>query len=402
MSSVLNILSLLLLGITTIAFAQLALFGTVLPDIVNDIRIGYDFAGVLMAIWTLASIVSVLTVGRSVDRIDVTWFISFVMGFQSLLTLLTGFVNDVITLSTVRLLFSLTIPFVWPICAKITSMHLARLGYGYATSLYDIGSIIGLALTYILMFFAHDWRNAMVIAGAIGFIYTPIVFIALRGFVRGYTGKGGVGGKSFVGSQGSFGNRGVDGRILAILFLAFFFAMYTWTFMINWLSTYVLNDLKFGYADLVLHMLLIAVLGSIAEVLAGLYSDRIGGLRGKVSIIYIGLTTTATALLASALLRIPIIRIISITFSLIAYRIATPAFWAILNDVIPTDFIGKFGSIYNLAPSVATIASSVVSGYIIALTSSARYSVLLSAFSLVLSMMFYSLIDKLYRNPLPQ
>ncbi|MEM0026914.1 MAG: MFS transporter [Ignisphaera sp.] len=392
-----DILPLLLLGITTISFIQFALFGTALPAIINDLHIGYDFAGILMAIWTLASIIGVLIVGRSIDRIDITWLIPFIMGIQSILTLLIAFTGNVVTFSVLRTLISLTMPFIWPICAKITSIYLAGLRYGYTTSLYDIGSIIGLALTYILMFFACNWRKATIIASTIGFAYTLIIYIVLRNFTKKYVSIGKISKKNFGNSQNRFRNANIV-KMLLTLFLAFFFAMYAWGFIVDWLSTYLLNDLRFSYADLVLYMLLVAILGSVVEVMAGLYSDKTGGLKGKIVVIYIGLAASAITLLLSALLRNPIIRIISVTFSLIAYRIASPSFWAIINEIIPPNFIGRYGSIYNLASRIATIASSIINGYIIKLTNSARYTAVLSASSLIFSIIFYSLIDRQYKN----
>ena len=336
---------------------------------------------------------------RYIDRADILWVVVVVLGILSVSSLLTALSTNLITLSFARILLSFSMPFVWPICAKITSMYSASSGYGYSTALYDIGSIIGLALTYLIMALNGSWRSSMAIASVLGFIYIPIVLAIRRRFIREKDVKRSIQERSY--RHVSPSTEKLGGKVIKVglvLFLAFFSALYTWGFIVNWLSTFLVNELKFDYSYIALYMVFIAIVASILEIRAGIYSDRVGGLRGKIIILYIGLIPSAALLLISALTNMPLTRILSITLSVVIYRVATPSFWSIVNEVIPVEFIGRFGTIYTLAGPLSGIVSSILNGYIVALTNSVKYGVVISSALLFLSILLYSMVNRLYRG----
>ncbi|MEM4003565.1 MAG: MFS transporter [Ignisphaera sp.] len=396
--------SLLCLGFTTISFIQFGLFGTALPLIVAELGIGYDLVGILMALWILASVIVAPTIGRYMDRVDPLRIVVAILAVISLSSLLTAFSTDLIMLTVARILLSFSMPFTWPICAKIVSVYSSSSRYGYTTALYDIGSIIGLAFTYIVMaLIGSSWRNSMVTVSIIGFIYIFIIVTVWNRCAMGTTGVGSSGGsqarEGYSSRTGSLdGSRGRLIRIGLLLFLAFFCALYTWSFIVNWLSTFLVKELGYSYSYIATYMVFIAIVSSILEVAAGYYSDSIGGLRGKIAILYTGLISSAILLLSSALFNIPSTRTAFLSLSVVMYRIATPSFWSIVNEVIPIGYVGRFGTIYTLAGPLSGIVSSIVNGYIVATTNSIKYGAVLSSAFLFISILLYSILNKLYRK----
>jgi ACS family D-galactonate transporter-like MFS transporter len=394
-----NTLLLTCLGFTTISFIQFSLFGTALPIIVLDLGIGYDLVGILMALWTLISVVAALIFAKYLDSINIFWLAILELAILSISSLLTAFSYDLAMLNLARILLSFSMPFIWPICAKIVSMYVTSRRYGYSTAIYNIGSVIGLALTYIIIALVdNNWRTSMIISGVIGLTYIPIMFSMWRFITKGM--------KTYVilKDENSYRFNNLfelnkNFTLLGILlFFAFFFALYTWGFIVNWLSTFLIYELKFNYSYVALYMILIAIVASFLEITAGKYSDSIGGLEGKIRILYIGLIPSAILLLLSTMLSDTLARMISITFSIAIYRIATPSFWSIVNEVIPVKYMGEFSAIYTLAGPLAGITSSILNGYIVALTNSIKYGVVLASTSAFISTMIYTVARRFYMN----
>ena len=394
--------SLICLGFTTISFTQFSLFGTALPIIVMDLGVGYDLIGVLMALWISVSAIAALILSRYIDKVNIFRFAVLELAILSISSLLTAFSSNLIMLSFARILLSFSMPFIWPVCAKIVSMHYVSNRYGYSTALYNIGSIIGLALTYIIIaLIGGNWRISMITASILGFIYTIVMFSAWRTFISGKEVDVKVKSRDVDKSHGLTNNTKLRRdfvKIGILLFSAFFFALYTWSFIINWLSTFLIYELRYDYSYVAIYMAFIAIVASFLEINAGIYSDKIGGLEGKVRILYMGLIPSAILLLSTTVSSNSLAKMISITLSIIMYRIATPSFWSIVNEAIPMGYIGRFGAIYTLAGPFSGIASSIINGYIVALTNSIKYGIILSAILLILSILLYSIVKKFYKS----
>ena len=394
--------SLISLGLTTISFIQFSLFGTALPIIVMDLGIGYDLIGVLMALWISVSAIAALILSRYIDNVNIFRFAILELAILSISSLLTAFSSNLIMLSFARILLSFSMPFIWPICAKIVSMQYVGNRYGYSTALYNIGSMIGLALTYVIIaLIGSNWRISMITASILGFIYTIVMFSTWRTFIKGKEVDVKVRSKDIDKSYSLTNNTKLRKdfvKLEILLFFSFFFALYTWGFIINWLSTFLIYELKYDYSYVAIYMVFIAIVASFLEINAGIYSDKIGGLEGKVKILYMGLIPSAILLLSTTIFSNTLAKMISITLSIIMYRVATPSFWSIVNEVIPIGYIGRFGVVYTLAGPFAGIASSIINGYIVTLTNSIKYGIVLSATLLILSTLLYSIVKRFHKH----
>ncbi|MEM2221242.1 MAG: MFS transporter [Ignisphaera sp.] len=403
-----HIIPLTCLGFTTISSLQISMFGTALPLIVAELNINYSLIGILMALWTFATFIAPLTIGRYVDKLNPLTVIVIVMLVSLFSSLLTAFSRNLIELNTARLLLSFSLPFVWPTCAKIVTVYTSSRSYGYSTAVFNFGSMAGMALSYIVVALVggSSWRVAVIVAGLPVLIYIPIVIAIWNAVIRGGTE---IKGSIFRQDQQ------VDVRhpniiqkdivkIAIQLFLAHFCAVYTWSLLINWLSTFLINELKFSYNYIAIYMFLIATISGILEVSAGTYSDRIGGLRGRLMILYVGLVSSSILLLSTVLTTSSSLIIMSLaSLSILMWRISTPSFWSIISDAIPLNYIGKISRIYVSAVPLAGITSSIVNGYVVSATGSVKYGVIISSILLLLSPLLYTFAARIgyrYKNHL--
>jgi predicted MFS family arabinose efflux permease len=298
-----------------------------LPIIVKDFGIGYDLAGVLMGLWTVASITFAPLFTKLMSSLSISTLGMVMILIQSASTLLTAYSYNLVALNAARLLMSFSMPLIWPTCARLVSTYIPRERYGYASALYDIGSMIGLVLTYVIAsFVGSDWRLTMVLSSALGFLYTPTILAVLRSCK--------VGGELPRGGDVASGTEGGDAKAFwrsyaklgALLFLAFFFALYTWGFIVFWLSTFLVYELRLSYSYIALYMLASAAIASALEVVSGVYSDRVGGVDGKVRILIPGLTPSALLLGVASAPISSVARLVVASLSIAFYRIASPSF----------------------------------------------------------------------------
>ncbi|MCS7111427.1 MAG: MFS transporter [Ignisphaera sp.] len=386
------------LGFTSVSSLQMSIFGTALPLIVSELNIDYSLVGILMALWTLIAALAPLIIGRYVDRLNPLTVMVAVMLISLLSSLLTALSTNLFILNMARVLLSLSIPFAWPTCTKIIARYMSGENYGYSTAVFNTGSMAGLAFSYITMALARDkWRCATIVAGLLALMYIPIIVAVWKYTIKGgFEIKGGMdrqNRRDYVHYPDTFQRDVV--KISLQLFLAHFCALYTWSLLVNWLSTFLVNELRFSYSYIAIYMLFIYIISSILEVLAGIYSDRIGGSKGRLTILYVGLTTSSVLLLSTVLVESPLVAITLISLSVIMWRISTPSFWSIINDIIPLSYLGRVSYVYVSAAPLSGIASSIANGYIVSATGSIKYGVLISSILLLLSPMIYTAAARL-------
>lgn len=173
------------LGLTTFSILQGSIFGAVLPSIVQDLGIDWSLIGTMMSVWTAISAVSPLFIGKYVHGLKPLHSITVVMMALSLPTILTFFVRNFVSLNIVRVVASLVAPFSWPLAAKLVVTQISGERRGIATAVYNTGSMIGLALAYVVVAIVNGvWRNAMIMAGLIGIIYISVAYLLWKSFLN--------------------------------------------------------------------------------------------------------------------------------------------------------------------------------------------------------------------------
>ena len=381
-------LMLLCLGLTSIGSMLIVAMNTVAPLIMDELSIPPSVMGLAIAAVTLSALFSSPMIGVLIDRVGPVRIGVVGLLTMSLATMLTSAASSAEWLIATRLLLGVVAPALWPSCAKLVSLHVPQSMVGVATALYDAGSIVGLAASYVIAGLAGaSWRGVLAYASAIGVAYAAVYAAATRE-LWSY--------RPAEAAEGSAGVRGLGRsslRTVALLLTGFFLTLQTWGLLISWTSTFFVEELGVGYGELVLYMALVAVLGAGAEVFAGLVSDRIGGLRGRKLVIALGQGVATAALLGLYEGGDPSASLLLTLVAFVSYKFATVTFWAVINDVVPPEIVGRVSGLYSMSAQLALFASPVLNGFLIEATGSLKIGFLYSAITLAASTAAYLALE---------
>lgn len=389
------------LGLTSITTLHGSIFGAVLPSIVQDLKIDWGLIGITMSVWTLISAVSPFFLSKRLYKMKPLNTIILVMLVSSFSTMLTSFARNYLTLNLARISASILGSFTWTISARIVAMYVESKRRGLASAIYGTGSMIGLALAYVVTAFTKNgWPSTMIKAGFFGIIYIVFAYIVWKLSLE-----------SRLTEQHeeipSPNNPAVDKKITSrhvykiVLWLSLghFSAVYTWNFMFTWLSTFLVYELNIDYKVIAISLVFIAIVSSVLTVLMGIWSDKKGGFKGRVLPLYIGLTPAAILLVVSPYISSSMVAALIMSVAILLWRISTPSFWSIFNDLIPLKYFEKASSTYVAAVLISGIVSSTVNGYIVELTGSMKYAIILASIILIFSPVFYTIAAKIgYRE----
>lgn len=292
------------LGLTSLSILQGSVFGAVLPSIVEEFGVDWSVMGVAMSAWAVVSALSPMFFGRFVHGLSPMNSIALIMVMLSVPTILVAFVKDFFSLNVVRIVGSVAVPFAYPLAARVVEMYVDPRKTGIATAIYNTGSMIGLALGYVVVaLVGGSWKSSMIAGGLLGVIYVPVAYILWNSFLEGKTQRR----SEWSGSQKK--THTTFKRVFTIvlwLSLGHFSAVYTWNLMFNWLSTFLVREVQLDYGFIALVLGIMAVVSSTLEIFTGLWSDRVRGIRGRLIPLYAGLLPSAVLLILSTLSTSPI------------------------------------------------------------------------------------------------
>ncbi|MCS7104201.1 MAG: MFS transporter [Thermofilaceae archaeon] len=385
-----KIIPLLCLGVTTVTIVQGVLIGTALPQIVAEFNVDYGFMGLLMALWTLLLAVSPFVLGGFVDRLDPFVATFTVLLVSSVSTLLNAAARDLITFNVVRIVASLlAAPYPWPLCSRIVATFVGRSRTGFAVATFNTGSMLGLSASYLIMWLTgNNWRAAMLASGILGIAYLPAPLLARR-LMASNRRTSVEFDRNILLDNGSSNDERLVNRIAAFLFAGHFAALYTWGLLMSWLSTFLVAELKLSYGQVTVYMTIIALFSAFLEVLVGVYTDKLGGLKWRTAVLYAGLWPSTLLLFLSLLTSTSELAALLISLSLLGWRVSSTSFWSIVNDITPSNHYGRVSRVFVSAAPLSGIASSVVNGFIVSFTGSLRAGILLSAILQLFTPIFF-------------
>ena len=76
-----------------------------------------------------------------------------------------------------------------------------------------------------------------------------------------------------------------------------------------------------------------------------------------------------------------------------SYKFATVTFWAVINDVVPPEIVGRVSGLYSMSAQLALFASPVLNGFLIEATGSLKIGFLYSAITLAASTAAYLALE---------
>jgi len=234
----------------------------------------------------------------------------------------------------------------------------------FATSIYNPGSLLGLALTYLALLPSNDWRYSLLLSSVVGFIYAALSYPPAKGvftfsIVNSNPGSTSVNVRSTVS----------DRSFLMTMFSAHFFSLIQWSLAFSWLSSYLFLELSASITLVAASIGAIALAGSVTQVIAGIVADRIGGARGAVILLASGFTASAAALTLVAFTGSSEVKLILILLSMIAFSFAAPGIWSLVSFLVPVEEQPRFAPAFTTAVPLASVFTSILGGFIAKLLS---------------------------------
>ncbi|MEM3967576.1 MAG: MFS transporter, partial [Ignisphaera sp.] len=230
---------------------------------------------------------------------------------------------------------------------------------GFATAVFESGSVIGVVLTYILIPYARSWRFLFIIVAVIALLSLIMVSLLLprnpkveyRYLERN---RGSV--VKDIGYSKLFRNT-------IIIFFAFLFALQPWAFYTSWLSTFLVEKFVVELEDIWIPISIFLVIGMAFGILSSILSDKIHSLKGRKTILVLTLVATSIALFMLTVVEPGIYTWIFLAVSIISHRTFLPLAWTIINDTTPDKFVGLVSGVNALAGQISMMITPIIIAY---------------------------------------
>jgi len=137
----------------------------------RDLRISYVEIGFLISAPSVPAIPASIATGILIDRIDPRRMLTASLAAISISSMMISIVQSYLFLMFLRLIVRIFMASIWPSCAKIVAREVPLKLQGISTTVYDLGSLIGLSIAYTLISqFEERWRKALFIVSPCGFL----------------------------------------------------------------------------------------------------------------------------------------------------------------------------------------------------------------------------------------
>jgi sugar phosphate permease len=339
----------------------------------SDFQLGLVLSAFLW-IYTLLQPVAGLVTDRFGAKVSL-----FVGGLAtSLITILTGFVNSFLALFALRAVLGVTQAPNFVSGAKVTSSGwYKKEERARATSIWIAGARLGPVLAFPFaawLAVSYGWPWVFFATGLIGILWCIVWFAVFQDNPQNLASK-----------REPEPNRKLNIRHklpLVVnplglgLALASFGQGYVAYYLNLWLPTYLVREQKFT----ILNAGIFATLPLIAAVVTliivgGVVSDylvRRGGspvgLRRKL--FALGMVAASIMLFATAYAPDPYSALTALSLAGAALGFSTPSLWVALVEATPKSVTGAMGGVQNFGGNLAGIVVSVLTGYILQVTSS--------------------------------
>ncbi len=314
--------------------------------------------------------------GWLVDRFGVRRAYAFGFAFWSLISIMTGLTNGLVTLILLRVLVGTGQAVAFPASARATANWFQDRERGMVTGLYLAGVRFGGALISIFggwFLTRYDWRWFFVVVGAVSLIWlTPWLSFLKRWEEKPAEPASTVAPQrsaSFLASLALLKNRSVLG-----IFLGFFAYDYVWFVFQNWLPSYLEKELKFTRIEMGVLNAMPLMAMSVIILISGALSDwliRRGYEEKRVRKIFIAVGMLICCLIVPAgFVEDRMTSVWLLTFSLSGLGIASPNTWTLTQAVSSKKIVGTVSGIQNFGGNLGGILAPMLTGFIVHLTGS--------------------------------
>jgi len=381
------ILALLAIG-TVINYLDRTVLGIAAPSLTKELGLSAGVMGIVFSAFSWTYTLSQIPAGLLLDRIGAkkTYFLA-VSGWSAFI-ILNGLSGGLISLMIYRLGLGVAESPCFSTNSRVVGHWFPQRERARATSIYQVGQYIGLAVFSPLLFWiieAFGWRAMFVIVGAVGLAFSVVWWLryhephesrTMNDAEREYIGAGG-GLSTAADAQRPFSWHDV-GRLLRRreiwgAAIGQFAGNSTVVFFLTWFPTYLVTErhmawLKIGF------FAILPFLGASAGVLfGGWVSDLLLRRTGNVNL------SRKLPIISGLLLSACIVAALYVQSDTAVIAVLSLAFfgqgmgglgWSIIPDIAPKRLMGLTGGIFNFTANIAGIVTPIVIGAIVSLTGS--------------------------------
>lgn len=380
------------------------------PHLIKDLDIPIEMMGLIMSAFFWSYAMLQLPAGWFADKFGQKIGLGASVAWWSVATSATGLATGFYSLFGLRVALGVGEAGAYPSNAGIASKWFPDRERATVSGLFDSASKFGGAVAMPLivwMISIFDWRMTFVVIGAVGVLWTGVwwwFFAETPEKHRGISQE-----EIRYIREGQARRHGTDNilpmkwydllkyRNIWAMCLGFFTINYISYFFITWLPTYLVKEQGMGLLTMGFVAALPLLSGLVAEILAGIASDRVVH-SGRLS-----LTATRKLFLIAGLSMALCIGLAPFSTSVVftvallcvakaGTTVAASQVWALPGDVAPKNMASMVAGLQNMVSNFGGVVGPIVTGFIVAQTGSFKAALMFSAMLGVLGILNYALL----------
>jgi ACS family glucarate transporter-like MFS transporter len=380
------------------------------PHLSSELSIPADQMGFILSAFFWSYAMLQLPAGWLADRFGQKIGLGASVGLWSFATSATGLATGFYSLFAMRLGLGVGEAGAYPSNAGIASKWFPDRERATISGLFDSASKFGGAVAMPLivwMIALIGWRMTFVVIGAIGVLWAivwwwfytetpethPLMNKAEVEYIRG-------GQAMKHGEDNTIAMKWYEllrYRNIWAMCLGFFTINYISYFFITWLPTYLVKEKGMGMIQMGFVASLPLLAGLVAEIAAGMASDRVVrskrlSLTATRKLFLIAGLTMALCIGLAAVAESVVLTVALLCIAKAGTTVAASQVWALPGDVAPKNMTSMVAGLQNMVSNFGGVVGPIVTGFIVAQTGSFTAALLFSAAVGLLGILNYALL----------
>jgi sugar phosphate permease len=297
----------------------------------------------------------------------------------ALATMLTGFVNGLVTLFLVRVLVGLGEGATFPTATRAMQNWTSAAKRGFAQGITHAFARLGNAITpplIALLMAAFTWRGAFVFLGAISLIWVIVWVLYFRNHPKEHphitqADLDEIQPRADAGERPKIPWGPLVRRMWPVTLTYFCYGWTLWLYL-NWLPLFFKTNYDMDIRKSAIFASGVFFAGVVGDTLGGVLSDyvlkRTGNLRlARIGVTVFGFVGAFLSLLPILYVRDPAIVALCLSGGFFFAELVIGPMWAVPMDIAPR-YAGTSAGLMNSGSALAAIVSPLVAGYVIDVT----------------------------------
>jgi sugar phosphate permease len=297
----------------------------------------------------------------------------------ALATMLTGFVNGLVTLFLVRVLVGLGEGATFPTATRAMQNWTSAAKRGFAQGITHAFARLGNAITpplIALLMAAYTWRGAFVFLGAISLIWVIVWVLYFRNHPKEHphitqADLDEIQPRADAGERPKIPWGPLVRRMWPVTLTYFCYGWTLWLYL-NWLPLFFKTNYDMDIRKSAIFASGVFFAGVVGDTLGGVLSDyvlkRTGNLRlARIGVTVFGFVGAFLSLLPILYVRDPAIVALCLSGGFFFAELVIGPMWAVPMDIAPR-YAGTSAGLMNSGSALAAIVSPLVAGYVIDVT----------------------------------